>query len=84
MLWQKRGNVSVPLSSRNWNDLDYVCGSKEPRYPVPAIIYEVEYYPDPMIVIVECLDAIRCIDRKRTCHCGAMIHDVMDLYTRGL
>lgn len=34
--------------------LKYLSGkNKQPHYPVPAIPIEVEYYPDPLIVMIQ-------------------------------
>ena len=43
----------------------YVSGRKPPHYPVPAIQYEIEYYPDPLIVLVELINDLYCLPRKR-------------------
>ena len=43
----------------------YQDGNGMPRFPVPAIIYEVEVYPDPVIEIVEVINYRRCFLRVR-------------------
>jgi hypothetical protein len=45
----------VPTSTVDTNTWkrSYFLGYRKPRYPVPAIGLVVDWYPDPMIVIME-------------------------------
>jgi hypothetical protein len=41
-------------------DAAYDKGYRVPNHPVPAIVYEVEFYPDPLIEIVEVVGERHC------------------------